>query len=81
MHQFGKFVPDCVTSNLRGSKFKNFPWGGGGVPQDPHSMHTHISVHEHACYYHLATVLFPPNSKSYMKSCSGIVAPFQEVER
>ena len=25
---FEKFVPDCIRSNLRGSKFKNFPGGG-----------------------------------------------------
>ena len=34
---FGKFVPDCTRSNLRGSKFKTFPGRGGGVyaPRPP----------------------------------------------
>ena len=34
------FVPDCVRSNLRGSKFKIFL---GGMPPDPPSRHARIS--------------------------------------
>ena len=52
----GKFVPDCGRSNLRGSKFKIFPEGDGDMPPDPPSSHT--------CYYHPATILFPPQLKS-----------------
>ena len=32
---FGKFVPDCVGSNLRGSKFKIFLGGRGYAPGPP----------------------------------------------
>ena len=46
-------VPDCVSSNLRGSKFNIFV---GGMPPDP--------TKRHARYYHPATpyftILFPP---------------------
>ena len=38
-------VPDCVRSNLRGSKFKIFL--GGHAPRPP-SRHTHLCVCEHA---------------------------------
>ena len=50
---FGKFVPDCIRSNLRGSKFKIF-LGGGGMPPDPPSSHTLLRVREGAftrCYH------------------------------
>ena len=59
---FGKFVPDCVRSNLRGSKFS---WGGGGggggeggMSPDPPSRHACESVRGHAFarYYHPATI-------------------------
>ena len=66
-------VPDCVRSNLRGSKFRR-----GGMPPDAPSRHSSLHVHEHAFahYYHPAKILFPPppptpppppNSKSCMK--------------
>ena len=53
-------VPDCIRSNLRGSKFLG--WGGGNMPPDPSSRHPSFCVHECAftCYYHPATILFPP---------------------
>ena len=61
-------VPDCVTSNLRGSKFQIF-WGG--IPPDTLSRHAHLCVCEctFTRYYHPATILFLPplNSKSCME--------------
>ena len=42
-------VPDCVRSNLRGSKFKGWGGGGGGggaCPQTPPSEHSRLS-----CYH------------------------------
>ena len=67
---FGKFVPDCVRSNLRGSKFKIF--FGGACPQTPLvGMHAYARVNMLSRYYHPATILFPPpNSKSCMKPCT-----------
>ena len=58
---FEKFVPDCVRSNLGGSKFK-IPRGGGKCPHTPL-----VATHAYARYYHPATIVFPPNSKSCMK--------------
>ena len=58
-------VPDCVRSNLRGSKFRR-----GGMSPDAPSRHSSWHVHEHAFAhnYHPDTILFPPpNSKSCMK--------------
>ena len=57
------FVPDCIRSNLRGSKIQNFSGrGGGGMLPDPPSRHTHIHVCEcdFAHYHHHATTPFPP---------------------
>ena len=51
---FEKFVPDCVRSNLRGSKFKNFP--GGTCPQTP-LVGTCVSDHP-------ATILFLPPTQN-----------------
>ena len=52
-----KFVPDCIRSNLRGSKFK---MGGRSMPPDLPSRLTRVSM----CERHPATILFPlPNSK------------------
>ena len=54
-------VPDCVRSNLRGSKFK-ISWGS--MPPEAHTLtHAWVKVH------HPATTMFspPPNSKSCMK--------------
>ena len=59
-------VPDCVRSNLRGSKIQNF--SRGACPQTPL-----VGTHTYACYYHPATILFPPNSKSCMKPCSPLM--------
>ena len=50
---FGKFVPDCVRSNLRGSKFKIFL---GGMPPDPH---THMRALLSSYYHHVP----PPTQK------------------
>ena len=52
-------VPDCVRSNLRGSKFKIFL---GELPPDPPSRHTRLHVREcaFAHHYHSATTMFPP---------------------
>ena len=58
-------LPDCIRSNLRGSKFS---WGA--YPQTPPSLHARLCVHECAFthYYLPATILFSPrNSKSCMK--------------
>ena len=44
---FGKFVPDCVRSNLRGSKFKIFLGG----PQTPL-----VATHAYARYHHPGTI-------------------------
>ena len=48
---FGNFVPDCVRSDLRGSKFKIFTGGGGDMPQTPL-----VTTHAYACYH---PVFFP----------------------
>ena len=50
-------LPDCVSSNLRGSKFKIFV--------GPPSRHVYFCTHERAFarYYHLATILPPPQLK------------------
>ena len=48
-------VPDYVRSNLRGSKFKNFP--GGACPQTPL---VHVGKQAYARYYHPATTMFFP---------------------
>ena len=58
---FGKFVPGCIRSNLRGSKFKIF-WGGGGEGYAP-STHTCLRMLLSSCYHPVS----PPNSKSCMK--------------
>ena len=52
---FGKFVPDFVRSNLKGSEFN---WGG--MPPDPPSRHERLRVCERAFarYYHPATAAF-----------------------
>ena len=77
---FGKFVPDCVWSNLRGSKFKIFPERGGICPQTP-LVATHVSQLLSSCY-HPATILFPPspNSKSCMKSWTPVTGMLQEMD-
>ena len=58
-------VPDCVRSNLRGSKIQNFP--GGHAPRPP-LVGTHacacVSVLSHTCYHPVPP---HPNSKSCMK--------------
>ena len=51
---FGKFVADCVRSNLRASKLKIF-LGGGGTPPDPLVGFTR--------YYHPAVSHPPPQLK------------------
>ena len=67
-------VPDYVRSNLNsnfvlGEGGGGGGGGGGGMPPDPPSRHTCLRVCEGAFarYYHPATILFPPNSKSCMK--------------
>ena len=56
---FGKFVPDSIRSNLRGSKFKIFV--GWACPQAP-LVGMYAFAHEcaFARYFHPATILFPP---------------------
>ena len=52
---FGKFVPDCVRSYLRGSKFKVFL--GGACPQTPI-----VGTHTYACVSvlsHTTIILLP----------------------
>ena len=46
---FGKFVPDCVRSNLNAK----FSWGcGGGIcPQTPPSSHTCLHTLLSSCYH------------------------------
>ena len=46
------FVPDCIRSNLRGSKFGKK--GGGDMPPDPL-----VAMHAYAHYYSPATILLP----------------------
>ena len=49
-------VPDCVRSNLRGSKFKFFL---GGMPLDPPSRHTNLCVCERAFATLLSSCYLP----------------------
>ena len=65
-------VPDCVSSNLRGSKFNIFV---GGMPPDPPKRHARLRMRtllssRYTILYH--PVPLPPNSKSCMKPCTGI---------
>ena len=62
----------CPRLRQKQSEFKIFlggVGGGGGMPPDPPSRHTCLCVCEGAFarYYHPATILFSPNSKSCMK--------------
>ena len=65
---FGKFVPDSVRNNQRGSKFKTF-LGGGGVacPQTP-LVGTHayarVSVLSHATIILLPSCFPPPPTQN-----------------
>ena len=56
-------VPDWIRTNLWVSKLKFF-LGGGDMPPDPRTLTCECAF---ARYYHPATILFPPNSKSCMK--------------
>ena len=51
--------------------------GGGGHPRPPYYRHAYLCVCEcaFALYYHPATILFPPNSKSCMKPCKAWSIP------
>ena len=58
-------VPDCVRSNLRGSKFKIFL--GGACPKTPLvGMHTYagMSMFLHTTIILLHTILFPPPTQN-----------------
>ena len=58
---FGKFVPDCVRNNLRGSKLKIF-LGGGACPRTL-LVGTHAYVHVSMLSYTTIILLpsyFPP---------------------
>ena len=58
---FGKFVPDCIRSNLRGSKFKSFL---GVMSPDPPSSHACLRMLLSSCQHPV-----PPNSKSCINFC------------
>ena len=79
---FGKFVPDCVRSYLRGSKFKIF-LGGGGCPQTPLvGMHTYacVSVPSHTTIILLPSC-FLPQFKILYETLIGIVALAANMEK
>ena len=59
------FVPDCVRSNLRGSKFKIFPGRQGGICPLILLVATHATII-------LLPSSPPPNSKPCMKPCTGL---------
>ena len=55
-------VPDCVRSNVRGSKFKIF-LGKRSMPPDPLSRHTRLHVRERA-FTHRYHHVFPPPTQN-----------------
>ena len=58
-------VPDCVTSNLRGSKFQIF-WGGGGGGGGVSLQTPLVGMHTYACVSVLshATIILLPSCSS-----------------
>ena len=71
---FGKFVPDCIRSDLRRSKFKIFL--GGGMPPDPPSSHACLHMLLSSCYHPVSP---PPQLKILYETLKCVQAQVESI--